>query len=78
MDGLDYPAYILLQMAAMRAGQPIDSETYTLLTKHQRGGRVALGVWYPGSRYVGLSGVLLAARNQGARVRASVMGDVES
>lgn len=77
MEALDYPAYILLQMAAMRARQPIDSETYTLLTKHQRDGRVAVGGWDPEGRNVYLGNDYLDSQDHNARVRASVMGDIE-
>ena len=84
IEGMDYPAYIVLQMLAMKKGEPVDGVkygdylTFSLLTKHQRGGRVAGGRWAPVNQRVLLDSANLAYRILNARVRASVMGDVES
>lgn len=84
IEGMDCPSYIVLQMLAMKKGELVDGVqygdyiTFSLLTKHQRDGSVAYGDWRPAAQCVYLDRDALDRQDRYARVRASVMGDIES
>ncbi len=76
MTGLDDPAYLLLQMRAMRKGVPLDRNTYTMLERVQRDGGVAFGYWNDVRAEFNYAN--LDRGYDRARLRASVMGEIKT
>lgn len=88
MKSLDASAFVLLMIRGMRKGEPTDriSDTdfnFTLLPgdpldKHMKGDSVATGYWYSHNRQARFSYDSLGPGLGNARLRAAVMGNIET